>query len=285
MTWQETVALAPLGPRSFTGHIGEEWNALQGVNGGAVAALAVTAAERVLAAEQVAPGTSLRAATFGYVNGTSAGEVAVAVDVVRHGRTMVTTHIQVSQGGRPTMVGRLHHSTPRDGLRFSDVPAPGGRPEGATRLSDSGRSRHFELVETWMHPDTTAFAGADRAEWLAWSRPLPGEGPGSGDGSADGNGSADGGCATIDTAWLTMLGDLLPPAVFTRTSEPVRAVSVEYSLQIHCGAGPWTLPPDGYVATRMHAFHSHAGFAVEDGWLHLPDGTLLATTRQTRLAG
>ena len=37
-----------------------------------------------------------------------------------------------------------------------------------------------------------------------------------------------------------------------------------------------------YLAARMHTFHSHDGFAVEDGWLHLPDGTLLATVRQTR---
>ena len=36
---------------------------------------------------------------------------------------------------------------------------------------------------------------------------------------------------------------------------------------------------------RKHAFHPNGGFAVEDGWIHLPDGTLLATTRQTRLAG
>jgi len=35
----------------------------------------------------------------------------------------------------------------------------------------------------------------------------------------------------------------------------------------------------------MHTFHSDDGFAVEDGWIHLPDGTLLATVRQTRLTG
>ena len=40
-----------------------------------------------------------------------------------------------------------------------------------------------------------------------------------------------------------------------------------------------------YLTARMHTFHSHDGFAVEDGWIHLPDRTLFATVRQSRLAG
>src|SRR5438552_562387 len=65
----------------------------------------------------------------------------------------------------------------------------------------------------------------------------------------------------------------------------VRAVTIEYSIPIHSAAGSWTLADGDYLAARMHTFHSHDGFAVEDGWIHLPDGTLLATVRQTRLAG
>lgn len=45
------------------------------------------------------------------------------------------------------------------------------------------------------------------------------------------------------------------------------------------------LAEDEYLSARMHTFHSSDGLAVEDGWIHLPNGTLLATTRQTRLAG
>lgn len=58
-----------------------------------------------------------------------------------------------------------------------------------------------------------------------------------------------------------------------------------HSIQIHSAAGAWTLRDGKYLAARMHTFHSHDGFAVEDGWIHLPDGNLLATVRQTRLAG
>ena len=77
----------------------------------------------------------------------------------------------------------------------------------------------------------------------------------------------------------------MPSAVFARTTSPVRAVTIEYSIQIHSAAGSWTLADGDYLAARMHTFHSHDGFAVEDGWIHLPDGTLLATVRQSRLAG
>ena len=66
---------------------------------------------------------------------------------------------------------------------------------------------------------------------------------------------------------------------------PQRAVTIEYGIQVHDAAGSWTLGEGELLTARMHAFHSHDGFAVEDGWIHLPDGTLLATTRQTRLAG
>ena len=49
--------------------------------------------------------------------------------------------------------------------------------------------------------------------------------------------------------------------------------------------GTWDLGEEGYLTARMHAFHAHDGFAVEDGWIWMPDGKLLATVRQTRLAG
>lgn len=81
-----------------------------------------------------------------------------------------------------------------------------------------------------------------------------------------------------------MFGDYFPPAVFARLERPTLAVTIEYSIQIHA-AGIWKLEPGEYLAARVHTFHSNDGFAVEDGTIQHPDGTLLATVRQTRLAG
>lgn len=263
MNWAPDVSLAPLGDGRFGARVGERWSSLQGVHGGVVAALAVESVQSVLRDAGVDPATTLRAATFGYASGNVAGELEIDVEVVRRGRAMVTSHARVSQGGRTTTVARLHHSTPWEGPSYSDAPPASPRPADAVPLV--GRVAHLDNVETWLHPATTPFAGADRSEWLAWCRPRHD--------------------ATFDSSWLTMFGDYFPPAVFTRVTEPNRAVTIEYSIQIHSAAGSWTLPDDGWLAARMHTFHSADGFAVEDGWIHLPDGTLLATTRQTRLAG
>lgn len=264
MNWDDAIALEPLDATTFRGHVDDDWISLQGVHGGVVAALALTAAERVLGEAGVEPATVLRAATLGYVSGNQVGDLIIEVDVVRHGRSLVTTHVRTAQNDRITTVARFHHSTPWEGVEFSDIAPPPRRPADTTLLRREGAKFHINNVETHLHPDTQFLAETERAEWVAWSRPLHGGG--------------------FDSAWLLMFGDYFPPAVFTRVAEPVRAVTIEYSMQIHDEAGRWDLGGD-YLSARMHASHSHAGFAVEDGWIHLPDGKLLATTRQTRLAG
>jgi acyl-CoA thioesterase len=263
--WTEAIAVERAEGDRFLARLGEEWTSLQGAHGGVVAALALTSVEQVLRDVGVDPATTLRAATFGYVSGNAIGDLTIDVELVRRGRTMVTTHARTSQNGKTTTVARFHHSTPWEGPEYSDAPTMPGRPPGTVRLHLPDQRHHLNNVETHLHPDTTIFAGADRAEWLAWSRPL--------------------GSGAFDTAWLTMFGDYFPPAVFARSTAPQRAVTIEYSLQIHSAAGRWSLGRDEFLAARMHAFHSSDGFAVEDGWIYLPNGELLATARQTRLAG
>jgi acyl-CoA thioesterase len=264
MNWMDTAAVTPLGDRRFRAHVDEQWTSLQGVHGGIVAAIAVNASSTALRDEGTDPDAQLRAATFGYVSGNTVGDLIIDIEIIRRGRAMSTTHARVTQGDKTTTVARFHHSTPWEGLEFSDAQPSARKPDDAIRLQVP-RPAHLNNAETYLHPDTALFVGANRAEWRAWSRPI------------------DGG--SFNAAWLTMFGDYFPPAVFARTTAPVRAVTIEYSIQIHSAAASWTLADGDYLAARMHTFHSHDGFAVEDGWIHLPDGTLLATVRQTRLAG
>jgi acyl-CoA thioesterase len=116
-----------------------------------------------------------------------------------------------------------------------------------------------------VHPATTLFAGADRARWLAWTRPVEPD--------------------RVDGAWLTMLGDYFPPAVMVRSTGPSPAVTIEYAIQVHTSADPYPLGAGELLVCEMHATHAAAGFAIEDGSIWAPDGALLATVRQTRLAG
>lgn len=264
MTWTADTELKRVDDTTFTASIGEHWASLQGAHGGVVAALAVRAADEALKARGVEAGTTLRAATFGYASGNAVGDLQLTVDVVRQGRQMSTVHVTASQGDKRTTVARLHYSTPWESIEFSDAPAAPVRPTDTYQI-DSSRIKHFQNVDANVDSRTVSFKEADRGEWRAWSRPKEGN--------------------TFDAAWLTMVGDYLPPAVFTRLDNFSRAVTIEYSIQIHSGAGTWTLASDEYIAMHMHVFHSSDGFAVEDGWIWLPNGELLATVRQTRLAG
>ena len=263
--WVGSIAVEAEGSGRFHGYVSEQWSSLQGVHGGVVAAISLNAVQQTLLAMSVDPATTLRAATFGYASGNVVGDVSVDVEIVRRGRAMVTSHATVSQNGKTTTVARFHHSTPWEGPVYSDAPPMPERRTDTVRLELPGTVAHINNVETHLHPDTTIFAGAPRAEWIAWCRPQHG--------------------ATFDATWLTMFGDYFPPAVFVRATTPQRAVTIEYGIQIHSAAGHWELGDDGYLAARMHAFHSSDGFAVEDGWIYLPDSSLLATVRQTRLAG
>lgn len=265
MNWHQAIAVEPVSDGRYQGHVDEAWTSLQGVHGGVVAAIALAATERALHDAGVDANTTLRAATLGYVAGNVVGDLTVDVDTVRRGRSLVTTHARTSQQGKTTTVARFHHSPPWEGMAYTDAPPMPERPPETVHLHRPGTPAHINNVETHLHPETALLAGADRAEWIAWSRPLQG--------------------SSFDAPWLLMFGDYFPPAVFAKATTPQRAVTIEYSIQIHSAAAGWDLGEDGYLTARMHAFHSNEGFAVEDGWVYLPDGNLIATTRQTRLAG
>lgn len=75
--------------------------------------------------------------------------------------------------------------------------------------------------------------------------------------------------------------DILPPAVFTRTTEPVKAATIEYV--VHLATGRPHLPPGGHVYLSCRSPLSGDGFAVEDATMWAPDESVLAVARQTRV--
>jgi acyl-CoA thioesterase len=241
----------------------DEWVALQGVHGGFVAALAVRAIDAALDD----PTRTLRAATFGFLRGLRPGPVRFHVDEIRLGRALATYHVTVTQDDGPaSILARCHLSPAWEGISFSDLQPPAlNPPADAVRLQIPGRVGHVHHLPTLLHPDTTMFAGRPQARWLAWTRPCEPD--------------------VVDLPWLTMLGDYFPPAVCVRNTQPSRAVTIEYAIQIHTSERVTPLAPDSYLTCQMHATHAVEGFAVEDGTIWTPDGTLLASVRQTRLAG
>jgi acyl-CoA thioesterase len=255
--------LREIGHCRYEADLPEEWTALQGVHGGFVASLAVRAITHAMSE----PARTLRAATFGFARGVRPGPATFVVDEVRIGRALATYHVTVTQAdGPPSIVGRLHLSPPWEGASFSELSPPASEPPvDAQRFAIPGGRGHVHHLPTWLHPTTTLFAGATQARWMAWTRPTEPD--------------------HVDGQWLTMLGDYFPPAVAVRSTGPSRAVTIEYGIQIHTSADPYPLDAGEYLACEIHAIHAAEGFAIEDGSIWAPDGTLLATVRQTRLAG
>lgn len=254
--------LRPSGPGRYEVELPDTWSSLQGVHGGFVAGLAVRAAQ--LALDD--PSRSLRAATVGFLRGSTVGPCQLDVDVLRNGRALAACAVRASQNGKDICVVRLHLSPAWDGSVFSDaIPPVLTLPLDAIPLDGGGLVRHFGNVDAHLDATTAVFSGSGRALLRAWARPKRGD--------------------VVDAAWLTMLGDYLPPAVFARNTGPSRAVSIEYAIQLHTSALPFDLDDGEHLTMQVHAFHAAEGFAVEDGIIWAPDGTLLATTRQTCLAG
>jgi acyl-CoA thioesterase len=77
--------------------------------------------------------------------------------------------------------------------------------------------------------------------------------------------------------------DVLPPAVFSRTTGPVKAATIEYA--IHMATGQPSVPAGEFVFLSCRSPLANEGFAVEDATMWAPDGRVLAVARQTRLAG
>ena len=75
----------------------------------------------------------------------------------------------------------------------------------------------------------------------------------------------------------------MSPAVFSRTTGPVKAATIEYV--VHLASAEPSVPPGEYVYLSCRSPLSLEGFAVEDATMWAPDGRVLAVARQTRLAG
>jgi hypothetical protein len=184
--------------------------------------------------------------------------------VERAGRSVTTTSARLLQAGRVLLVAHAVSSPARPGLAYDEHVRPRpADPGDAPVFVPPGSVAHFQNAEVRLDPDVVPFGGGPDAWVAAWLRPLDGE--------------------AIDAAWLVAMCDMLPPAVFSRTTGPVKAASLEYV--VHLATGAPRLPAGEHVYLSCRSPLSSEGFAVEDATLWGPDGDALAVARQTRLAG
>ena len=260
MSFAEDTAVTRVGPGSFTAELHERWSSLVGIHGGYTAAIVANA--MVAAVDD--PSRALRSFATQFASIPRPGPVDIEVTVERTGKSMTTTSARLLQEGRVLQVAHAASSTARPGLAYDDHVRPRDADPGDTpRFASPAGVGHFHNADVRLDPDVVPFAGVEEAWVAAWLRPLGDE--------------------PIDAAWLVTMCDLLPPAVFSRTTGPVPAATIEYV--VHLATGEPSVPPGEYVYLSCRSPLANEGFAVEDATMWAPDGSLLAVARQTRLAG
>ena len=260
MSFCEDTAVTRVGPGTFTAELHERWSSLVGIHGGYTAAIVANA----MAAAVDDPSRALRAFATQFAAVPRPGPVDIEVSVERTGKSMTTTSARLLQDGRLLQVAHAVSSPARSGIVYDDHVRPRDPDPGDTPpFVPPGGVGHFRNVVVRLDPDVIPFGGGDEAWVAAWIRPLEDE--------------------PIDAAWVVAMCDLLPPAVFSRATGPVKAASIEYV--VHLATSDIALPRRGYVYLSCRSPLSYEGFAVEDATMWGPDGRVLAVARQTRLGG
>jgi len=241
------------------------WTSMVGIHGGYVAAIT---AQAILTT--VDDDRTLRSLNVQFVRPPSAGDIAIDVDVVNSGRSMTFARATVHQRHSTVLVASAVAGSSRGGLEFDELPRPphAGRavPDDAERFTGPNPGQHLEQLEFRLEPGLTLFGANDVARVAGWIRPLDID-------------------ERVTIPWLVCAADFMPPSMVFRTDRPVKAASVDFSIQLLCHDPAAAVAPGEYVYGEMRSSISAEGFAVEDGTFWSPAGRLLATSRQLRLAG
>jgi acyl-CoA thioesterase len=260
MSFAEDTAVTAVGPGSFRAELDPRWLSLVSIHGGYRAAILARAIEATVAD----PGKPLRTMAVQFAGVATPGPVDVEVEVERMGRSLTTTSARMRQHGKVIQVAHALSARPSGGPTYDELDRPRtAEPGEIPRFVPEGDVVHFQNVEVRMDPSVVPFGGGDIAWLAAWIRPHDRE--------------------PIDAPWVVAVCDLLPPAVFTRTTAPVRAATLDYI--VHLATGEPRLSDAEHVFLECHSPLAREGFAVENATMWAPDGTVLAMARQTRLAG
>lgn len=242
--------------RAGRAELDASWSSWAGPHGGLVAALALREAlgpvgdrvPRSLHAHFLAP--------------APLGSVRLSSRLLREGGASAVAEVALAGAGTegPVLVATLvagRSRGPAPAVEAVPAPVVPGPQDCAPLVLPADLvpfSRHFAFRPA---NEARPGGGGALAELVAWVRPqVPVE---------------------LDAAALTVLLDVMPPALYAVGSVPVPVPTVELSAAF-TGV---TCPP-GWVLCRIATRHAADGWCVDDSEVWAPDGRLLAQARQTR---
>lgn len=260
------TAMEPTGDGLYEGRMSHRWWIFAGPNGGYVAATIL----RGLTHAAGDPARSPRSLTVHYTERPQEGPVVLHTRVERVGHKMTTVSGRLCQHDRTLAVAVAAFSADRKGFehheeRMPDVPAPeqcAGREGSSVPVAPMTA----QLESRWAR-GPQPFRGGPGAEAHngAWMRPASGR--------------------RADAAFVTLLTDALPPAIFSIVGpgDAITAVPT-VDLTIHFrNHVPEQAEPDDFYLAVFSTRTATGGFVEEDGEIWTRDGLLLAQSRQLAL--
>lgn len=253
-----------LAVRAGRARLDATWSSWAGPHGGLVAALALRQA-------QVVVGDRLpRSLHAHFLSPAPLGEVRLAARLLREGGASAVAEVGVSaaDGDGPSVfatvvAGRARGPAPAvEAVPAPVVPGPRDCAPLVLPAELVPFSQHFAFRPA---TDAVPGGGGALAELVAWVRPLadtPLDAPFD---------------AALDAAALTVLLDVMPPALYAVGSVPVPVPTVEMSASF---TGVVAAP--GWVLCRIATRQAADGWCVDDSEVWAADGRLLAQARQTR---
>jgi acyl-CoA thioesterase len=248
-----------VGERRYAARIDRGWWVLRGPNGGYLAALVL----RAITTDVGDPTRRPRSFTVHYLRPPREGEVELAVQPERVGRTTTVVTARMMQDGKLTALAVAALGMDRPGPEFAHLvmpalPGPGelaARPRGP---DDIPMRERYEMRVALGHPAWEAgpAAHAVTGGWIRLADPEP-----------------------LDAHVIAALTDAWFPAVFTMTTEHVQVPTVDLTIHFRDeppAAHDWCL-------LRFVSRHASGGFVEEDGEIWSRDGRLLAQSRQLAL--
>lgn len=280
--FDRATAIEPLGDGRYGGLIEDGWGAPPGPNGGYLAAVVVRAMQAHIAP---AGERQLRSFTAHYLRPAGPGEVEIEVATVRAGRRFSTTRATVHQNGKEIITALAAFSG-------RGMPAAGTWTPAMPDIAPAPPRDAPGVPPSDFHPNS--------GEWLAPTPEMPsivhrvkvgprlGGRPFSGRELAAGEAVETGGWIQslqprpIDAVYLALLADVWWPPSLEPLTAPAIAPTIDLTVHIRADLPPGGLP-DQPVLGRFWTAAAVNGTMEEDGELFLPDGTLLAQSRQLAL--
>ncbi len=280
--FDRATAISPLGDGRFAGEVEDGWGAPPGPNGGYLAAIVVRALERELAP---AGERQLRSLALHYLRPSQPGPVEVVVEVVRAGRRFSTGRATVLQNGKETIAALGAFSTTGLPGVATWSPLPPDAAPAPARAADRLPSESYRPdSDAWLETTPEMPSIVSRVKVA----PRLGGVPFSGRELAPGEAAETGGWIElptprpIDAAYVALLADVWWPPSLEPLSVPAIAPTIDLTIHIRADLPPGGLP-DQPVLGRFRTAAAVNGTMEEDGELFLPDGTLLAQSRQLAL--